>query len=184
MRIFVENNSKKYMGNHGIKCPYCNKEEDIVKNGIIKHKAKERQRFLCKNCNRNFYPEFTQSKIDKCRQAIIMYLEGMNKVEIEAILKVDRYDVRRWIKKYGKDLEEIRNNRIVESMKIEEVYAVTPNESTDAEYPYKNTYHNDGFTIIEKEDKTHITFLKGKQRFTVVFRANKEKPIEHILEPE
>ena len=57
-------------------------------------------------------------------------------------------------------------------------------KSKDAEYPYKNTYHNDGFTIIEKEDKTHITFLKGKQRFTVVFRANKEKPIEHILEPE
>ena len=113
-----------------------------------------------------------------------MYLEGMNKVEIGAILKVDRYDVRRWIKKYGKDLEEIRNNRIVESMKIEEVYAVTPNESKDAEYPYKSTYHNDGFTIIEKEDKTHITFLKGKQRFTVAFRANKEKPIEHILEPE
>lgn len=34
------------MGNHGIKCPYCNNEKDIVKNGIIKHKAKERQRFF------------------------------------------------------------------------------------------------------------------------------------------
>lgn len=172
------------MENDSIKCPYCNKKANIVKNGIIRHKDQSRQRFLCKNCNRNFYPELTLSKIDMHRQAIIMYLEGLNINEIGAILKVDRYDVRKWINKYGKNLKEIRNKRIVESMKIEEVYAVTPDEKKNAKYSHKPIYLNTGFTIIEKQDKTHITFLNGEQRYTIKFRENKEKAIKHILEPQ
>ena len=51
-----------------ITCPYCYKS-DNVKNGKVRHKGVIRQRFLCKECNRNFYPDFTLSNLDKCRQA-------------------------------------------------------------------------------------------------------------------
>lgn len=159
---------KKKIRNEKLKCPFC-ESDSIVKNGIIKAK----QRFLCKNCEKNFYPDITLLKIDKCRQAIIMYLEGLQYKEIGRILNTDRYTVREWIKKYGDNLEEIRNKRITESMRVEEIYAIVDNKNKDRTEPYKPISFNTGFTIVEKEDKTHISFLKGNQHYQIIFKERK-----------
>lgn len=161
-----------------LKCPFC-EDESIVKNGIIKYKGGGRQRFLCKSCGQNFYPDFSLLKIDKCRQAIIMYLEGLDYTEIGKILKVDRYTVRAWIKKYGKDLDDIRNKRIIESGRIEEIHAVIINNNNKSNKPVAISA---GFTIIEKEDKTHLAFLKKNQCHKYELMKMKEEPVEHIIE--
>lgn len=62
-------------------------------------------------------------------------------------------------------------------MKIEEVYAVTPNESKDAEYPYKNTYHNDGFTIIEKKIKPILHSWKASNDLLLLLEQTKKNQL-------
>lgn len=152
----------------------------IVKNGVIKYKGKERQRYLCKKCNSNFYHKFTESKIDKCRQAIIMYLEGVAINEIGDLLNVDRGSVRIWINKCGKSisLQSIRNCRMVNKTKIEGVLTVS--KKKDNNDPFVQN-HFDSFSIIEKNDRTYLSFLKGdksyKQNFDIKIRkieANEE----------
>jgi len=163
-----------------IKCPYCNNlvaeqidnnsniSKGIVKNGVIKYKGKERQRYLCNDCKSNFYPIFTESKIDKCRQAIIMYLEGVNIKEIGDLLKVDRGTVQVWINKCGNSisLESIRNRRRVNTTKIEGVFTISIKKDTKDPFAQK---HLDSFSIIEKSDRTYLSFLKGNQLYGQYF---------------
>ena len=136
-----------------ITCPYCYKS-DNVKNGKVRHKGVIRQRFLCKECNRNFYPDFTLSNLDKCRQAVILYLEGMAKETIAKIIKVDSATVFQWINRHGKNLDDIRNKRIVRLDEIEDVYGVIKNKSEDMikNKPYKMIPYRNNLTVIEKQE--------------------------------
>lgn len=165
-------------------CPYCYKS-DNVKNGKVRHKGMLRQRFLCKECNRNFCPDFTLSNLDKRRQAFILYLEGVTKEIIAKILKVDSATVFLWIKKYGKNLDDIRNKRIVRLDEIEEVYGVIENKSDDIikNKPYKLIPYRNNFTIIEKQDYTHITQSKAhnQQKYKVQIREREEDKVQHII---
>lgn len=165
-------------------CPYCGESEN-VKNGKVRHKDGIRQRFLCRKCNRNFYPNFTLPNLDKCRQAVILYLEGVSKEAIAKIIKVDSVTVSLWLKKYGKDLGDIRNKRIVRLDEIEDVYGVIENKSDDMirNKPYKLIPYRNNFTIIEKQDYTHITQSKAhnQQKYKVQIKEREEVMVQHII---
>lgn len=170
----------KQTNNHP-QCPFC-KSHIVVRNGRIVRRKKEvideNQRFLCKNCNKNFYYDATNAKVDKQRQALMMYLEGMHFSEIGKFLDVNRGTVKRWFNTYGINLdaiEPLRNLRINETKQIEEVYAIAIcNDSND----YKRQSFNDGFIILERKNRVHISFLKENQKYTMLLRdkniSNKE----------
>lgn len=165
-------------------CPYCGKSE-IVKNGKVKHKDKIRQRFMCKICGLNFCPDFTSIRLDKCRQAVILYLEGVSKEAIARIIKVDSVTVSLWLKRYGKNLDDIKNKRIVRLDEIEDVYGVIKNKSEDMikNKPYKLIPYRNNLTVIEKQDYTHITQSKAhnQQKYKVQIRERGEEEVQHII---
>lgn len=80
-----------------IDCPKC-KSENIVKAGIIK----EKQRYLCKNCQYYFTVRKAGKQIDDyfVTKALQLYLEGLSFREIERILGVSHVTISSWVKKY------------------------------------------------------------------------------------
>lgn len=157
--------------NRNPQCPYCKTQTIVVKNGIILRKKKdvidEEQRYLCRNCNKNFFNDTANPKVDKQRQAIMMYLEGMGFSEIGEFLDVDRSTVERWFNKFGIDItaiEPLRNSKQKENRKIEEVHAIAIDN-----YPknFKHQLFNDGFIIVERKKRVHISFLKENQKYTM-----------------
>ncbi len=78
-------------------CPKC-QGVNIVKSGIIK----ERQRFLCKDCNYYFTVRKRGKQIDDyyVTKALQLYLEGLSYREIERIIGVSHVTISSWIRKY------------------------------------------------------------------------------------
>lgn len=79
-------------------CPKC-QNQNVVKSGIIKN----RQRFLCKDCNYYFTVKKLGKQIDDyfVTKALQLYLEGLSYREIERILGVSHVTISSWIKKYN-----------------------------------------------------------------------------------
>ena len=80
-----------------VSCPKCQNSK-IVKSGIIK----DRQRFLCKNCNYFFTVNKLGKKIDDyyVTKALQLYLEGLSYREIERILRVSHVSISNWVKEF------------------------------------------------------------------------------------
>ena len=79
-------------------CPKCS-SSSIVKSGLIKN----RQRFLCKECNYHFTVKKLGKQIDDyyVTKALQLYLEGLSYREIERILGVSHVSISSRVKKYG-----------------------------------------------------------------------------------
>ena len=79
-------------------CPKC-QHNNIVKSGIVK----ERQRFLCRDCNYYFTVKKLGKQIDDyyVTKALQLYLEGLSFREIERIIGVSHVTISSWIKKYN-----------------------------------------------------------------------------------
>ena len=79
-------------------CPKC-LNNNVVKSGIIK----DRQRFLCKECNYYFTVNKLGRQIDDyfVTKALQLYLEGLSFREIERIIGVSHVTISSWIKKYN-----------------------------------------------------------------------------------
>ena len=79
-------------------CPKC-QQSNIVKSGIVK----ERQRFLCRDCNYHFTVKKLGKQIDDyyVTKALQLYLEGLSFREIERIIGVSHVTISSWIKKYN-----------------------------------------------------------------------------------
>ena len=99
------------------RCPECGSKEK-VKNGYNRGK----QRYLCKECGRNYtgtkngYPESTK------REALKYYTEGMGFRQIERLMHVSHVSVINWVKKAGAKLEKIRpKNEKVEVLELDEL---------------------------------------------------------------
>lgn len=156
-------------------CPKCESNINVVKNGeITRRKKKEiiklEQRYFCKNCDINFFKDTINTKADKHRQALMMYLEGMRYSEIGKFLDVDSGTVKKWFNTYGIDLRAIqplRNSRKKATKQIEKVFAIAVSNDTDG---YKPKSFNDGFIILEKENRVHISFLKENHKYKMELR--------------
>jgi len=98
-------------------CPKC-KSMDICKNGIVKQK----QRYLCKKCKYCFTVEHIGKPDNYKRDALILYLEGLGFRSIGRFLKVSHVAVFNWIKKFGKQLDEIRSSDDIEVVEIDEMH--------------------------------------------------------------
>ncbi|QCX52751.1 helix-turn-helix domain-containing protein [Elizabethkingia sp. JS20170427COW] len=108
-------------------CPKC-QQNNIVKAGIIK----ERQRFLCKDCNYYFTVKKLGKKIDDyyVTKALQLYLEGLSYREIERIIGVSHVSISSWIKKYNISRPPVsefhtsykifKQNELIDYMKVED----------------------------------------------------------------
>lgn len=79
-------------------CPKC-QQSNIVKSGNVK----ERQRFLCRDCNYYFTVKKLGKQIDDyyVTKALQLYLEGLSFREIERIIGISHVTISSWIKKYN-----------------------------------------------------------------------------------
>ena len=79
-------------------CPKC-LQKNVVKSGIVK----ERQRFLCRDCNYYFTVKKLGKQIDDyyVTKALQLYLEGLTFREIERILGISHVTISSWIKRYN-----------------------------------------------------------------------------------
>jgi len=78
-------------------CPKCQNNK-IVKSGIVKN----RQRYLCKQCNYFFSVNKLGKKIDDyyVTKALQLYLEGLSFREIERIIGVSHVSISNWVKEF------------------------------------------------------------------------------------
>jgi transposase-like protein len=94
-------------------CPNCGANE-YCKDGIVKNK----QRYKCKSCNFRFTVEaIGKPKVVK-RNALILYLEGLELRTIGAFLNVSHVAVHNWMKSYGEPIEELRSPSSIEMVEL------------------------------------------------------------------
>lgn len=127
-----------------MKCAKC-KSEKSTKNGILKGV----QRYKCKECGFNFTVEIksTAKPEDVKRQALLMYLEGLGFHSIGRILRVSHVSVLNWIRKYGEQVKEIRNDKPVEIMELDELHTYVG---------HKKTTDGFGLVLVETSESTLI----------------------------
>jgi transposase len=85
-------------------CPKCLSCE-YTKDGIVGG----RQRYKCKSCHYRYTVNQRGFGSDIKRQAIVLYLQGLDFRSIGRILHCSHVIVHNWIKSYGKGIEQIRS---------------------------------------------------------------------------
>jgi transposase len=130
-----------------MKCPRC-KSSEKVKNGKIKGV----QRYKCKKCHYNFtVTRKSTAKSNRIKRlAFILYLEGLGFRSIARVLKVSHVSVMKWIKKFGSQVEEVKNDEPVEVVEIDEMHTYVRQ---------KKTINGYGLLLIEKGGNTLISLL-------------------------
>ncbi len=128
-------------------CPKCQSDRK-VKNGVVR----ALQRYKCKDCGCNYTVSFEVylEKEKKRRFALSLYLEGLGFHSIARLLGVSHVSVLNWIRKYGHQLEEIRNPRPARIMELDEVHSYIG---------HKKTTDGFGLVLIEKPSSTLISLL-------------------------
>lgn len=83
-------------------CPKCH-SRDIIKSGLIRGK----QRYMCKECGRQFTIGKLKSGYDETvrKQAMKLYMEGMGFRGIERVMQISHNTVANWVKEAGKKRE-------------------------------------------------------------------------------
>jgi len=135
-------------------CPRC-KSPNHKKNG----KISERQRYQCHDCGYNYSVELksTASSAFVKRQALQLYLEGLGFRSIGRILGVSHVSVQNWIKKYGKDLEDLKSENEISVVELNEMHTYIGNKKNIA---------GPGLLLIEL----------GKNSSTALLVAEEQKP--------
>lgn len=130
-----------------MKCPKC-KSENKVKNGVIKGV----QRYKCKDCNYNYTVELksTAKPIDTKKFGLMLYLEGLGFQSISRLLNVSHVAVIKWIKKYGEQLKELKTDKPVKILELDEMHSYVGS---------KKTINGFGLLLIEQEDVSLISLL-------------------------
>ena len=131
-------------------CPKC-KSTDRVKNGHIKG----RPRFRCKECGYDYtvIQKSTSVPIDKKRLALQMYLEGLGFNSIGRMLNVSHVAVLKWIKRYGQQAEELRSDKEIEIMEMDEMHSYIGSKKTISGY---------GLLLIDMENDSSTSYwVKG-----------------------
>jgi len=123
-------------------CPRCGSGE-YKKNGIVK----ERQRYECKQCGRNYTVQKRSGEIPEeiRQQAQDMYLEGLGFRAIGRILKVSHTAVYYWIKQAGKALELPVGEETVDVVEVDELHTYVNKKKLpmdlDSRESFKETFY-------------------------------------------
>ena len=130
-----------------MKCPKCQSERKI-RNGVIKGV----QRYKCKDCGCNYTICFSQNTEEerKRRFALSMYLEGLGFRSIGRLLGVSHVSVLNWVRKYGRELDSIRNPRPARTVELDELHTYVG---------HKKTGDGCGLALIERGESTWISLL-------------------------
>jgi len=101
-------------------CPKCN-STSWSKNGFIK----ETQRYKCKECGYNYtvVQKSTAKSASERRLGLMMYLEGLGFRSIGRLLGVSHSSVIKWIKKYGEQLSDVKNEKPVSIVEMDEPHS-------------------------------------------------------------
>jgi transposase-like protein len=128
------------------KCPRCQSEKR-VKNGHING----RQRYRCKICKYDYTVEQKSTSVssDKKRVALQMYLEGLGFNSIGRILKVSHVAVQKWVRKYGRKLDELRSEQSMEVVELDEMHTYIFQKKTIVGY---------GLLLIDMGKDSSISF--------------------------
>ena len=112
-------------------CPKCNGSQ-YVKDGIVK----ERQRYLCRNCSYRYTVTQRSGTSDKAtkRRALELYLEGLGFRSIGRLLKFSNVSILKWIRSFGQQLDDIKNDQPVQVMELDEMHSYIGHKKTIAGY--------------------------------------------------
>lgn len=129
-------------------CPKCNSSKK-VKNGIVRNL----QRFKCKDCLNNYtvLKKSTAVSSAQRRLGLMMYLEGLGFNSIGRLLGVSHVAVIKWVKKYGNQLSETKNNAPVRIMEMDEMHSYIGS---------KKTIVGCGLQLIETKKDALISLLE------------------------
>lgn len=89
-------------------CPKCS-NNGYTKDGLVNGK----QRYKCKSCNYRYTVEQRGFSSDVKRQAVILYLQGVDFRSIGHILHCSHVTVHNWIKSYGQNIQKIRSTESI-----------------------------------------------------------------------
>ncbi len=82
-----------------MECVYC-KSEKVVKNGVLYGC----QRYLCKDCKKNFRPRVPKYSVEQRKRVVRAYLNGVGFRAIGRIESISHVLIFKWVKKLGKKL--------------------------------------------------------------------------------
>lgn len=152
-----------------MKCPKCNSSKR-VKNGFVK----ERQRYKCSNCSYNYSvnQKSGASSIDVRKFGLMMYLEGLGFQSIGRLLGVSHVAVMKWIKKYGEQIRDIKTDKPVQIIEMDEMHTYIGS---------KKTIDGFGLLLIETENASLISLLGTGVQKPVKKYGKKSKNINPSL---
>ena len=99
-------------------CPKCS-SANFRKDGIVK----QRQRFFCRDCHHRFTVEHIGKSNKLKRDAVILYLLGLNLRDIGEALEISHVTVHNWIKEISHELDlikEIRSSKVDKLKNVKE----------------------------------------------------------------
>jgi len=106
-------------------CPKCS-HSVATKSGIVNH----RQRWKCKACGYHYTVASRGFPKEVKRQALELYLEGLGFRSIGRILKVSHVSVYNWIRTFGEKLNEIKSDKKVKVVEIDEMHSYIGQKKT------------------------------------------------------
>jgi len=133
-----------------MKCPKC-KSENKVKDGIIKGK----QRYKCKDCIYRYTVEERGKSKSLKKDALHLYLEGLDFRSIGRFLNVSHVSVFNWIKSFGKEVGEIRNDSPIEIVELDEMHTYVQSKKAIVGY---------GLLLIDMEKDLSTSMLATEEQ--------------------
>lgn len=137
-------------------CPKCH-QCCHIKNGIIRGI----QRYKCKLCGKNYTVscKSTAKMPEEKRLGLLMYLEGLGLNIIGQLLGVSHVAVIKWIKKYGNHLQEIKNDKPILFVDIDEIQHYMQSSECKSGF---------GIMLIEEADNTLVALWEnGEKSFKI-----------------
>lgn len=114
-----------------MKCPYCQREEEQVKDGQNKSGT---QKYRCKQCQRRYTPEpAVNGYSEETRlEALRLYVDGMNFRRIGRHLDVSHQSVANWVRVYAAQLPTAPVPQKVETVEMDELYTFIGEKKTES----------------------------------------------------
>jgi len=115
------------------KCPKCSSDERYKS---VFHRGF--QRYKCKNCGCHYTKERRGYDVEKRRQALVLYLEGVGLRGIERIIGVSHVTIGRWISSSAcKIIELVKQREIdyprdIQAMEIDEMWHFIGSKKTES----------------------------------------------------
>ena len=110
-------------------CPTCGEKTRQHKIGFTKAQS---QRYKCQHCDKKYTPEPKPRGYSKGlrKQALKMYIEGINFRRIGRLLNVHHQSVINWVNAYAKELPEAPVPEQTEDVEMDELFTFIGSKKT------------------------------------------------------